>query len=134
MSWARSQTLTVTMLVALGLAADGFASEAAAGRWNEKDRVAGAAALQAEPFRLLDVRLLPGPFQRAMELDRQYLRSLDVDRLLHSFRLAAGLPSQAKPYGGWMAPQHNSRGEFVGLFLSACAEMYASTGVASCDP
>jgi hypothetical protein len=61
MSWARSQTLTVTMLVALGLAADGFASEAAAGRWNEKDRVAGAAALQAEPFRLQDVRSVNSP-------------------------------------------------------------------------
>ena len=34
----------------------------------------------------------------------------------------------AKPYGGWMAPDHVSRGEFVGLYLSACAEMFASTG------
>jgi DUF1680 family protein len=100
----------------------------AAARWHEKDRVAAVPALQVQPFRLQEVRLLPGPFRRAMELDRQYLRSLDVDRLLHSFRLAAGLPSQAKPYGGWMAPQHNSRGEFVGLYLSACAEMVASTG------
>ncbi|MCY2996075.1 MAG: glycoside hydrolase family 127 protein [Planctomycetota bacterium] len=120
--------LAVTLLVAIGPVTHGFAAEAAAGRWNEKDGVAAIASLQAEPFRLQDVRLLPGPFQRAMELDRQYLRSLDGDRLLHSFRLATGLPSQAQPYGGWMAPQHNSRGEFVGLFLSACAEIYASTG------
>jgi DUF1680 family protein len=128
MPYTKSKTLAVTLVVVLGLVAVGFGAEAAAIRGEDGDRVTEVVALQAQPFRLQDVRLLPGPFRHAMELDRQYLRSLDVDRLLHSFRLAAGLPSQAKPYGGWMAPQHNSRGEFVGLYLSACAEMYASTG------
>jgi DUF1680 family protein len=89
--------------------------------------VASVVTLPAEPFSLAEVRLLEGPFQHAMQLDRRYLLSLDVDRLLHVFRLSAGLPSAVKPYGGWMAPKHNSRGEFVGLYLSACAEMYAST-------
>ncbi len=93
-----------------------------------KEKVAPAVSLQAEPFSLADVRLLDGPFRHAMEMDRKYLLSLDVDRLLHVFRTRAGLPSTAKPYGGWMAPGHNSRGEFVGLYLSACAEMYAATG------
>lgn len=82
----------------------------------------------AEPFALSDVRLLPGPLRHAMELDRDYLLSLDPDRLLHVFRLGAGLPSGATPYGGWMAPDHRSRGEFVGHYLSACAMVYASTG------
>jgi DUF1680 family protein len=62
-----------------------------------------------------------------MELDRRYLLSLDPERLLHVFRLNAGLPSSAKPYGGWMAATHNSRGEFVGHYLSACALMHAGT-------
>jgi len=92
------------------------------------DKAAPAVALRAEPFRLRDVRLLEGPFRHAMELDRRYLRSLDPDRLLHVFRLGAGLPSTAKPYGGWMAPDHNSRGEFVGHYLTACAFMVAGTG------
>ncbi len=92
-----------------------------------KDKAAPVVKFQAEPFPLAEVRLLQGPFQHAMQLDRQYLLSLDADRLLHVFRLSAGLPSAARPYGGWMAPKHNSRGEFVGLYLSACAEMYAST-------
>ena len=107
MPCTRSKTLVVTLVVVLGLVAVGFGAEAAAIRGEDGDRVTEVVALQAQPFRLQDVRLLPGPFRHAMELDRQYLRSLDVDRLLHSFRLAAGLPSQAKPYGGWMAPQHN---------------------------
>ncbi|MGA2618581.1 MAG: beta-L-arabinofuranosidase domain-containing protein [Thermoguttaceae bacterium] len=107
----------------------GLAAEPAARRVTEsKEKVAPVVTLQAEPFCLQDVRLLDGPFKHAMELDRKYLLSLDADRLLHVFRLRAGVPSTAKPYGGWMAPDHISRGEFVGLYLSACAEMYASTG------
>jgi DUF1680 family protein len=38
------------------------------------------------------------------------------------------LPSQAKPLGGWEAPDCELRGHFVGHYLSACALMYASTG------
>ena len=61
------------------------------------DRMVPAIRFQAEPFRLEDVRLLDGPFRHAMELDRKYLLSLDPDRLLHVFRINAGLPSTAKP-------------------------------------
>ena len=74
------------------------------------------------------MRLLDGPFKHAMELDQKYLLSLDVDRLLHVFRLNAGLPSSAKPLGGWEDPKCELRGHFVGHYLSACALMYASTG------
>jgi DUF1680 family protein len=84
--------------------------------------------LQARAFRLQDVRLLDGPFKHAMELDRQYLLSLDVDRLLHNFRVNAGLTSSAQPLGGWEEPKGELRGHFVGHYLTACALMYASTG------
>ncbi|MGO9112863.1 MAG: glycoside hydrolase family 127 protein, partial [Thermoguttaceae bacterium] len=118
-------SLLITFLPLLS----GLAAESAALRNTESKEIAApVAALKAESFRLKDVRLLDGPFKHAMELDHRYLLSLDADRLLHVFRLRAGLPSTAKPYGGWMAPDHVSRGEFVGLYLSACAEMYASTG------
>jgi DUF1680 family protein/alpha-L-arabinofuranosidase len=92
------------------------------------DRAAAAIALKAVPFDLTEVRLLDGPFQHAMELDRAYLLSLDVDRLLHNFRVNAGLPSNAQPLGGWEEPKVELRGHFVGHYLSACALMYASTG------
>ncbi len=84
--------------------------------------------LKAEPFSLKQVRLLDGPFKHAMELDRKYLRSLDVERLLHCFRINAGLPSPAKPLGGWEEPKSEVRGHSLGHFLSACAMMYAATG------
>jgi hypothetical protein len=64
-----------------------------------------------------------------MEADRQYLRSLPPDRLLHTFRINAGLPSTVQPLGGWEAPNCELRGHYAGgHYLSACALMYASTG------
>ena len=83
---------------------------------------------KVEPFSLQQVRLLDGPFKHAMELDHKYLLSLDPDRLLHNFRVKAGLPSSAKPLGGWEEPKCELRGHSVGHYLSACAMMYASTG------
>jgi uncharacterized protein len=89
-----------------------------------KDKV----TLGAQPFDLTQVRLLPGVFQRAEQLDLDYLLSLDPDRLLHTFRLNAGLPSTAEPLGGWEEPKGELRGHFAGHYLTACALMYASTG------
>ncbi len=82
----------------------------------------------AAPFPLQSVRLLDGPFKAAMQLDQQYLLSIDSDRLLHTFRLNAGLPSSAAPLGGWEAPDVELRGHTTGHYLSALALMYAATG------
>ena len=85
-------------------------------------------ALPARGFPLRDVRLLDGPFREAMLRDREYLLSLDLDRLLHTFRLNAGRPSSATPLGGWEAPDVELRGHSLGHFLTASALMYAATG------
>ena len=89
---------------------------------------AAPSSSRARPFDLKQVRLLEGPFQVAMEQNRAYLRSLEPDRLLHTFRLNAGLPSSARPLGGWERPDCEVRGHFTGHYLSACALMFASTG------
>lgn len=81
-----------------------------------------------KPFHLSEVRLLDGPFKSAMELDGKYILSLDPERLLHTFRLTAGIPSKAEPLGGWEKPGSGLRGHFTGHYLSACALMYQSTG------
>jgi hypothetical protein len=82
----------------------------------------------ARSFDLADVTLGPGPFRDAMERDRAYLLRLDPDRLLHAFRVNVGLPSMARPYGGWESPGVELRGHSAGHYLSACAFMYRSTG------
>ncbi|WP_373466080.1 beta-L-arabinofuranosidase domain-containing protein [Streptomyces sp. V3I8] len=80
------------------------------------------------PFRPADVRLLESPFLANMRRTCAYLLFVDADRLLHTFRLNAGLPSAAEPCGGWEAPDVQLRGHTTGHLLSALAQAYAGTG------
>ena len=89
---------------------------------------AAPAPLAAQAFPLRDVRILEGPFRDAQQRDLAYLLSLDPDRLLHTFRLNAGLPTAAKPYGGWEAPDVELRGHSLGHYLTACALLFEATG------
>jgi DUF1680 family protein len=84
--------------------------------------------IKARPFDLRQVKLGAGPFRDAMEVNRRFLLSLDPDRLLHNFRVTAGIPSSAEPLGGWEAPDNELRGHFVGHYLSACAMLGVSLG------
>jgi DUF1680 family protein len=85
--------------------------------------------LRAIPFPMSNVRLGPGAFSAAAEANRRYLRTLPPDRLLHTFRLTAGLPSSAEPLGDWEKPDCELRGHFAGgHYLSACALAFASSG------
>jgi uncharacterized protein len=86
------------------------------------------ARIVARPFPPGAVRLLPGPLLDAAEVNRRYLAGLDTDRLLHTFRTNAGLPSSAQPLGGWEAPDNELRGHFTGHYLTACALASAGTG------
>jgi len=86
-------------------------------------------AWKVKPFPTSQVRLRKGLFLDGMDANRRYLMSLPRDRLLHTFRLNAGLPSSATPLGGWEKPDCELRGHFAGgHYLSACALMYASAG------
>jgi DUF1680 family protein len=83
---------------------------------------------KVEPFPMGQVKLRTGPLRDAMEINRRYLVSIPNDRLLHTFRITAGIPSNAEPLGGWEAPDCELRGHFAGgHYLSACALMYASS-------
>jgi DUF1680 family protein len=81
-----------------------------------------------QSFGIDRIRLDDGPFKQAQDWNTGYLRRLDPDRLLHVFRINAGLPSSARPLGGWEAPQCELRGHFVGHYLSALAIGHAATG------
>jgi uncharacterized protein len=90
---------------------------------------------RAVPFPMAQVRLLPNSvYHDAQEWNRGYMRRLDADRMLYTFRANAGLPvGGAKPLGGWEQPDNGQRsselrGHFTGHFLSASALLYASTG------
>jgi DUF1680 family protein len=97
-------------------------------------------AAKARPFAMTQVRLLPGSmFHDAQEWNRGYMSRLSADRLLYNFRANAGLTvgsSKGFPGGGssnWERPADGTRatelrGHFTGHFLSASANLWASTG------
>jgi DUF1680 family protein len=81
------------------------------------------------PFPLSSVRLGTGIFREQEQINARYLDSLAVDRLLHSFRITAGISSSATPYKGWEDPSCELRGHFAGgHFLSAVALASAASG------
>ena len=75
------------------------------------------------PFAPGDVRLLSGPFRDAQERDGAYMLSLDPDRLLHNFRVNAGLEPKAPVYGGWESQEPwvdiRCHGHTLGHWLTA---------------
>jgi DUF1680 family protein len=87
---------------------------------------------RVRPFAMTEVRVLGGLYRDAQEWNRGYLHRLEADRLVRNFLLNAGLPSSAKPLGGWEQDTPGRagelRGHFTGHYLSAAALMYASTG------
>ena len=84
------------------------------------------------PFSLHEVRLLEGPFLQAQKRDLAYLVSLQPDRLLHNFRVNAGLEPKAAVYGGWESQEPwidiRCHGHTLGHYLTAASLMYASSG------
>ena len=77
------------------------------------DGIAGLAAA----FPRAAVQLLDSPFRANQERNTSYLLFVDPDRLLHTFRLNYGLPSAARPCGGWERPQCEVRGHTTGHLL-----------------
>ncbi|UNX55516.1 glycoside hydrolase family 127 protein [Georgenia sp. TF02-10] len=58
-----------------------------------------------------------------------HLHEVDVDRLLHGFRAAAGLDTRGtEPMTGWDSPDSLLRGHTTGHYLSALALAWRSTG------
>lgn len=130
-----------TLLTAGGAAAGGLLTGAVlAGRLNAGSARLGMAGVQGSgyvpdgtagcraAFPLAAVRLLDSPFRANQARNTAYLLFVDPDRLLHTFRLNYGLPSAARPCGGWERPQSGARGHNTGHLMSALALTYASTG------
>ena len=100
---------------------------AASGNWTSGYVPDGVAGLTAA-FPLSAVRLLDSPMRANQARNTSYLMFVDPDRLLHTFRLNYGLPSSARPCGGWEAPGSLVRGHYTGHLMSGLALTYANTG------
>lgn len=93
------------------------------------------APLQVKSFDLKDIRLLPSRFRENMMRDSTWMVSIEVNRLLHSFRTSAGVFAgreggymTVKKLGGWESLDCELRGHTTGHLLSAYGLMYAATG------
>lgn len=73
-------------------------------------------------FKLNEVYLHDQYFAVRRELAKKYILEFDINRLMHTFKINGGLPSNAEPLGGWEDPKCDLRGHFVGHFLSACSK------------
>ena len=84
-----------------------------------------------QAFDMGDVTLGEGPFLHAQRKTEAYLLQLQPDRLLHQFRVNAGLKPKAPAYGGWESDpiwaDIHCQGHTLGHYLSALALAYRST-------
>ena len=104
------------------------------GQHGGKLKLPVAAPMQAQAFDLQDVRLLPSRFRENLERDSAWMASIEVNRLLHSFRTTAGVFAgreggymTVKKLGGWESLDCELRGHTTGHLLSAYSLMYAAT-------
>lgn len=91
------------------------------------------------PVPLSAVRLTNSLFTERYALNRNYLMSLDEDKLLQNFYYEAGISKTGHItvnkegnyqdfHWGWESPSNQLRGHFLGHWLSAAAYLYAETG------
>ncbi len=114
--------LPATLMISLPLPAASPKSDGYYG----KTKVAPKAQVEAHPFNLGQVKLLPSPFERAMKVNQKYLLALDADRMLWPYHERAGLPIKGERYGGWELK--DIVGQTAGHYMSALSLMYASSG------
>ncbi|MEV4620677.1 beta-L-arabinofuranosidase domain-containing protein [Asanoa sp. NPDC049573] len=89
--------------------------------------------VSAYPFDLGQVRLTSGRLLDNQNRTLNYLRFVDVDRLLYNFRANHRLPTNgAAANGGWDAPTFPFRTHVQGHFLTAWAQAYAVLGDTTC--
>jgi DUF1680 family protein len=82
-------------------------------------------------FPLSQVRLGDGIFKDSMDVNRRVIDEIGDERALYCFRFQAKLPTgDAKPLGGWAAPEPNGPfpGFYEGHYLSGLSLMAAQTG------
>lgn len=105
------------------------------GLFEDKMKIKLQAPVQVKSFDLKNIRLLPSRFRDNMMRDSAWMASIEVNRLIHSFRTNAGVWAgleggyeSLKKYGGWESLDCELRGHTTGHLLSAYALMFASTG------
>ena len=105
------------------------------GMFESEQKIKSGIEYPVKCFNLNDVRLLPSRFKENMDRDSVWMVSIDVNRLLHSFRTTAGVFAgreggymTVEKLGGWESLDCELRGHITGHILSAYSLMYTATG------
>ncbi len=101
------------------------------GQYTVQSKMPVTIPVKAYSFELHDVKLLDGPFKENMKRNGQWLLSISNNRLLHSWRVNAGIITNATAFGGWEKLDVELRGHTLGHVLSGLALMYETTGISS---
>jgi DUF1680 family protein len=101
----------------------------------DKLKVLDKAPIKIYGFDLSDVKLLESPFKENMRRESNWILSLKVNSLLHSFRTNAGIYNgteggyfTVKKLGGWESVDCDLRGHSTGHIMSGLSLLYATTG------
>ena len=95
--------------------------------------VRSEAGVSAFPFELGQVRLTASRWLDNQNRTQNYLRFVDVNRLLYNFRANHRLSTNgAATNGGWDAPSFPFRSHVQGHFLTAWAQLWAVAGDTAC--
>lgn len=112
-----------------------FAQSHYLGQHQDKLKLNETAPMKAYAFDMQDVKLLNSRFKENMERESEWILSIDVKRLLHSFRTNAGVYSgleggydTVEKLAGWESMDCELRGHTTGHILSGLAMLYGSTG------
>lgn len=105
------------------------------GQHADKLKVLDKAPIKLYGFDLSAVKLLDSPFKENMKRESNWILSLKVNSLLHSFRTNAGVYSGneggyfvTKKLGGWESLDCDLRGHTAGHIMSGLSLLYATTG------
>lgn len=127
--------IIISALLSIASAVSAFAQSVYPGQHTGKMKAECGVPCKALSFDLKDVRLLPGRVHDNLMRDSAWMASIDVTRLVHSFRNNAGVFAgreggyeSIKKFGGWESLDCDLRGHTTGHLLSAYGLMYAATG------
>ena len=123
-----AQALRKTCIFTMGLLFSAPVFSQYIGQYQNVQTVQPKISAKAQSFNLGDVKLLDSRFKDNMERNAKWMLSINNASLLHTWRLNAGIASNARPLGGWEAPNCELRGHSMGHLLSGLALMFASTG------
>jgi DUF1680 family protein len=130
--WKFILSVTIILLYTTGIS---IGQSHYPGQHQDKLSIKETVDVKAFAFEMSDVKLTDSRFTDNIKRESDWILSLEVDRLLHSFRTTAGVYAgleggydSVEKLAGWESLDCELRGHTTGHILSGLAMLYATTG------